>query len=71
MDRSNLRNIQKLAGGGGRRAQVHLLRSLDPLSGDALDVPDPYYEDNFEEVFDICDAGCRGLLQRIRVDHDL
>ena len=71
MDRSNLRNIERLAGNRKHRAQVLLLRSRDPLSGDALDVPDPYYEDNFELVFDICDAGCRGLLEQMREDHDL
>jgi len=72
MDRSNLRNIERLAR-GSHRAQIHLLRSLDPdsaRSGD-LDVPDPYYEDNFDDVFDICEAGCRGLLAKIRADHGL
>lgn len=71
MDRSNLRNIERLVGGRPRRAAIHLLRSLDPNSTDALDVPDPYYEDNFDEVFDICEAGCRGLLVRIRAEHGL
>ena len=71
MDRSNLRNIERLVGGRTRRAQIHLLRSLDPGSGADLDVPDPYYEDNFDEVFDICEAGCRALLSRMRADGHL
>ena len=29
------------------------------------DVPDPYFEDNFDEVFEICRAGCAGLLEHI------
>lgn len=71
MDRNNLRNIERLVGGRNRRAQIHLLRSLEPDSSTDLDVPDPYYEDNFDEVFDICEAGCRALLARIREDHQL
>ncbi len=34
------------------------------------DVPDPYYGNlaGFERVFDICDAGCRALLQQLHDD---
>jgi len=28
-------------------------------------VPDPYYENNFEEVYDLVTAGCKGLLDYI------
>ena len=71
MDRSNLRNIETLGSGGEQRAQVHLLRALDPQGARELDVPDPYYEDNFDDVFDICEAGCGFLLERIRAEHSL
>lgn len=30
-----------------------------------LDVPDPYYENNFEYVYDLVTAGCEGLLNYI------
>lgn len=30
------------------------------------DVPDPYYDDNFDEVYDLVKAGCKGLLAYIR-----
>ena len=30
-----------------------------------LDVPDPYYENNFEEVYNLVLAGCEGLLDSI------
>ena len=34
-------------------------------------VPDPYYggPDGFEEVFDICEAACRGFLEHLRRRH--
>lgn len=67
MDRANLRALRQLA--GASRADVRLLREFDPASATAtdLDVPDPYYgaTHGFEEVLDLVDAACRGLLARI------
>ena len=56
MDRDNLRDL------GGRG--VLLLDFADPPVG-TRDVPDPYYGGGFEEVYDLVDAGCRGLLAHI------
>lgn len=65
MDRSNRRALLDLAGeDAGAHGKVLLLREL---TGDVeLDVPDPYYEDNFDHVFDVCEAGCRALLAHVR-----
>jgi protein-tyrosine phosphatase len=71
-DADNQRNLLALAGEDPeRRAKVRLLREFDQASvktGD-LDVPDPYYggADGFDDVLDIVDAACRGLLAEIRV----
>lgn len=69
IDRQNLVTLLALAPDEASRAKVRLLRSFDPVgpSGSA-DVPDPYYggPQGFEEVFDICEAACRGLLEEIR-----
>jgi protein-tyrosine phosphatase len=72
MDSQNLRNLRAL-GGSGYRDKLHLLRSFDPDSLGDLDVPDPYYGgvDGFARVFDICVAGCRGLLAHIEREHGL
>jgi len=69
MDRANLRDLQALAGGEDD-GRIRLLREFDRASaarGD-LDVPDPYYgaAGGFEEVFDLVEAACRGLLDEIR-----
>ncbi len=70
MDRANLRDLKALAPDGEGAEKVRLLREFDPASaGDGdLDVPDPYYgaSGGFEEVFDLVDAACRGLLEEIR-----
>jgi protein-tyrosine phosphatase len=69
MDRSNLRDLQELAGGGERRAKLRLLREFDPVGGGDpdLEVPDPYYgaAGGFDEVLDLVQAACAGLLARI------
>jgi protein-tyrosine-phosphatase len=36
-----------------------------PPVGAPAEVPDPYYEDNFPEVFDMLEAASRGLLARL------
>jgi len=35
------------------------------------EVPDPYYNEGFQAVYDLVLAGSRGLLAKIRQDHDL
>lgn len=73
MDRSNRQNLLRMAPDDAARAKVHLLRDFDPASPKDSEVPDPYYggEDGFNEVLDICDAGCRGLLAHIRATHGI
>ena len=64
MDSSNLRNLQDMAPNGAT-SEVRLL--LDYLPDQPVrDVPDPYYEDGFDGVFDLIEAACRALLDDIR-----
>jgi protein-tyrosine phosphatase len=69
-DRRNLAHLRALAPDEESRAKVRLLREFDPRSAGApdLDVPDPYYggADGFDDVLDLVDAACRGLLEEIR-----
>ena len=68
MDRSNRRNILRLAKDDAQRSRVHLLREFDPESPPDSDVPDPYYggERGFPDVFDICERACIGLLEEVQ-----
>jgi protein-tyrosine phosphatase len=72
MDRANRRELLRLASGAEQRAKVRLLREFDPASAGAedLDVPDPYYgaPGGFEEVFDLVQAACEGLLEQLLTD---
>lgn len=67
MDRNNLRDVLAMATAEEDRAKVRLLRSFDPAAT-SPDVPDPYYGKpaDFELVFEVCEAACRGLLAHVR-----
>jgi len=69
-DADNLRDVRALAPDGAACGRVRRLREFDPeavATGD-LDIPDPYYggADGFEDVLDLVDRACRGLLEDLR-----
>jgi protein-tyrosine phosphatase len=69
MDRENLEELRRLAAGDEQRTKVRLLREFDPAGEDGdLDVPDPYYgaAGGFDEVFELVQAACEGLLEHVR-----
>ena len=68
MDRANRDELLKMTRGPQDRAKVALLRSFDATAPAEAEVPDPYYggAKGFDEVFDICDRACRGLLAQLR-----
>jgi protein-tyrosine phosphatase len=70
MDADNLRDLRQIAPDEEALGRARLLREFDPAAGrhDSLGVPDPYYggESHFEEVLDLVDAACRGLLAELR-----
>lgn len=62
MDDSNVSNMRKLSGGG----DATILKFMDLLPNEKLrEVPDPYFTGNFEEVYQLIDAGCDILLDKI------
>jgi protein-tyrosine phosphatase len=69
MDRANLGELLALAVDDEGAEKVRLLREFDPAtSGGDLDVPDPYYggDRGFENVLDMVEAACRGLIDELR-----
>ena len=70
MDRANMRELRRLAPGERAAREGEAAARVRPgerrRRGD-LDVPDPYYgaAGGFEEVLDLVQAACAGLLARI------
>ena len=73
MDTQNQRNLQRLARSDADRAKIHLLRDFDQGSPKGSSVPDPYAggADGFEHVYDLVEAGSKGLLEHLRLKHGL
>ncbi|MNO24651.1 Low molecular weight protein-tyrosine-phosphatase YfkJ [compost metagenome] len=62
MDQSNGENVRRIPGG----EKAELLYFMDLLPEEELrEVPDPYFTGNFEQVYQLINAGCDVLLDRI------
>jgi len=68
-DRENRAELLRRAPDAAARAKVRLLREFDPASvaRGELEVPDPYFgaDRGFDEVLDVVEAACRGLLDEV------
>ena len=65
MDERNRADLVALAERAEDRAKVALLLDFDPNASETS-VPDPYRgERGFEEVFELCEAACRGLMAEL------
>jgi protein-tyrosine phosphatase len=73
MDLANLGKLERLVSRAGGSAELHLLRAFDAEAGDDREVPDPYFggERGFEDVHDMVERSCAGLLEHIRSEHAL
>jgi len=67
MDNENLANIESL---GASRGKVVRLLDFSPQQSER-EVPDPYYDDSFDHVYELVLDGSKGLLTHIRTEHDL
>ena len=70
MDHDNLYDLQAMARQIPVNGRLHLLLEF---ANDAptLDVPDPYYSNNFEYVYRLVESGCQGLLAHIRQEEGI
>lgn len=57
-------HVMKFCRNQEQRDKIHLFRKFDPSEPNA-DVPDPWYNDRFEEVFQIVNTNCNLWLQEI------
>jgi len=69
MDSSNHKNLSTLCP-AGHEPRLRMCLSFVPNSP-ISDVPDPYYDDGFDHVFELLEAAGQGLLSEIRAAHNL
>ncbi len=67
MDRANMKHLRYMAG-DRTTPEMRLLRSFDPSAAAGAEVPDPYAggPDGFDDVLDLCERACAGLLAYVR-----
>ena len=69
MDSSNLSDLQRMVPDD---SEAVIKRFLEFAEGESVrDVPDPYYNNRFEDVYRLVKAASEGLLDHIRAEHDL
>ncbi len=61
MDKSNYRDIQRFAKTDAQRAKIHLIMNFSRPNSD-LEVPDPYYDNRFQLVYDLLDEACEAVV---------
>ncbi|SIS80563.1 low molecular weight protein-tyrosine-phosphatase [Alicyclobacillus vulcanalis] len=64
MDESNMRGLERL----GAKRSDRVFRLLDLVPDEPDEVPDPYYDGRFDEVYRLVCLGCEALLRRIQAD---
>jgi len=62
MDASNMANLEKVNPGGS--ATIKMMRDYD-VGFEGEDVPDPYFDHGFQNVFDILDRSTKTLLSHL------
>ncbi|MEL6309756.1 MAG: low molecular weight protein-tyrosine-phosphatase [Chloroflexota bacterium] len=72
MDKDNLRNIEKVAAGDSDgEIRTFLSYANDAGVTSFIEVPDPYYDNRFDDVYELVNQGCDALLAHIKKQHDL
>ncbi|MBN8210659.1 low molecular weight phosphotyrosine protein phosphatase [Bacillus sp. NTK071] len=66
MDAANLGELHEMA---GMQPANSISRLMDYVTDSEFeDVPDPYFDGNFEQVYEMVTVGCERLLEHIRED---
>ena len=63
MDKSNYREIQRFAKTDEQRSKIHLIMNFSRPDSD-LEVPDPYYDNRFQLVYDLLDEACEAVVEK-------
>lgn len=71
MDRENLSGIRRLGEASGAEVSLFLKWAKEAGMVTIDEVPDPYYDNTFDRVYDLVVKGCDALLAHIRKQHGI
>jgi len=70
LDRENFYDLKAMGRDFNLDGQLHLLLDFAKETN-TREVPDPYYNNNFEYVYQLVESGCKGLLAHICRQHQI
>jgi protein-tyrosine phosphatase len=70
MDKQNVADLRRLDHRGVLAGKLYRFLDFAP-AGFPQDVPDPYYDDRFEYVYELVTVASHGLLEHLRREHRL
>ena len=70
MDAANVADVRRLGLTDANGPKLRRLMEFAPADL-PRDVPDPWFTGDFDETYRLVTAGCQGLLEQIRREHDL
>ncbi|GAA4081069.1 low molecular weight protein-tyrosine-phosphatase [Amphibacillus indicireducens] len=69
MDEQNLIDLEHIQ---QQTTQAKMLRLMDFVENAPIkDIPDPYYTGDFDQTYELIEAGCQALLQSIRTEEKI
>ena len=73
MDATNLSDTKKLFQGSKHAPEIRLFLqdAYDAGLVKVKEVPDPYYTDRYEDVYELVETGSKALLARLRREHGI
>jgi protein-tyrosine phosphatase len=61
MDKNNYRDMLRFAKNDEQRTKIHLIMNFSRPNSD-FEVPDPYYDNRFQLVYDLLDEACEAIV---------
>jgi protein-tyrosine phosphatase len=71
MDRSHIRVMQQMADSTAGEIALFLSYAHKAGTVDIIEVPDPWYDGEYDRTYDLVTRGCDALLAHIRTKHNL
>ena len=71
MDRGHLNTLQRMLGMDSEKVSLFLKDAFVQKQVSREDVPDPWYDGQFERTYDLVIKGCAAFLERLRTENNL